>query len=120
MPPVVTDVINPSFWPGFPWKDLKPLYDLWMPMDYWTLRKTDSGYRDAYKYTIDNVDLLRRDLGDPSAVVHAVGGIADATTPEDVDGYYRASAERGAIGGGLYDYRTTGDSLWEGLKRFRV
>jgi hypothetical protein len=120
MPPVATDVINPAFWPGFPWRELKPLYDLWMPMDYWTFRKADSGYRDAYRYTAENIDLVRKNLGDPKAVVHAIGGIGDTTTAADIDGYYRASAERGAIGGGLYDYRTTGDSLWEGLKRFRV
>ncbi|MBA3653959.1 MAG: hypothetical protein H0W70_07165 [Actinobacteria bacterium] len=120
MPPVVTDVINPAFWPGFPWQQLKPLYDLWMPMDYWTFRKADSGYRDAYRYTAENIDLTRRNLGNPNAVVHAVGGIGDTTTPEDIDGYYRASAERGGIGGGLYDYRTTGDNLYPGLQRFRV
>ncbi|HZN13216.1 MAG TPA: hypothetical protein VFB78_03030 [Acidimicrobiales bacterium] len=120
MPPVATDIINPAFWPGFPWHELKPLYDLWMPMDYWTFRKTESGYRDAYRYTAENIDLVRKNLGDPNAVVHAIGGIGDTTTAADIDGYYRASAERAAIGGGLYDYRTTGDSLWEGLKRFRV
>ena len=74
----------------------------------------------AYRYTAENIDLVRKNLGDPNAVVHAIGGIGDTTTAADIDGYYRASAERGAIGGGLYDYRTTGDSLWDGLKRFRV
>jgi hypothetical protein len=120
MPPVATDVINPSFWPGFPWHELRPLYDLWMPMDYWTLRNRDSEYRDAYRYTAENIDRLRADLGVPSAVVHPIGGIGDTTTDADADGYERASLERGAIGGGLYDYRTTADSLYPGLRRFRV
>ena len=65
MPPVVTDVINPAFWPGFPWQELRPLYDLWMPMNYWTFRKADSGYRDAYRYTAENIDLTRKNLGRP-------------------------------------------------------
>jgi hypothetical protein len=120
MPPVVTDVINPAFWPGFPWKELKPLYDLWMPMNYWTFRTQSSGYRDAYRYTAENIDLTRRNLGDANAVVHAIGGIGDTTTTADIDGYYRASAERRGIGGGLYDYRTTGDALYPGLQRFRI
>jgi hypothetical protein len=120
MPPVATDIINPAFWPGFPWKELKPLYDLWMPMDYWTFRKADSGYRDAYRYTAENIDLVRKNLGNPNAVVHAIGGIGDTTTAADVDGYYRASAERGAIGGGLYDYRTTADDQYTSLRRFRI
>lgn len=120
MPPVATDVINPSFWPGFPWHDIQPLYDVWMPMDYWTLRKSDSPYRDAYRYTAENIDRLRADLGVASAVVHPVGGIGDTTTDADADGYERAAIERGVIGGGLYDFRTTANSLYAGLSRFRV
>ena len=120
MPPVATDVINPSFWPGFPWHDIQPLYDVWMPMDYWTLRKSDSPYRDAYRYTAENIDRLRSDLGAPAAVVHPVGGIGDTTTDADADGYERASLERNVIGGSLYDFRTTADSLYAGLHRFRV
>lgn len=120
MPPVVTDIINTAYWPGFPWRELKPLYDLWMPMNYWTMRTQSSGYRDAYRYTAENIDLTRRNLGDGAAVVHAIGGIGDTTTVEDVDAYHRASAERGGIGGGLYDYRTTGEGLYPSLQRFRI
>lgn len=120
MPPVVTDVINTGFWPGFPWKELKPFYDLWMPMNYWTMRTAASGYRDSYRYTAENIDMTRRNLGDPAAVVHAIGGIGDATSLADIDGYHRASAERGAIGGGLYDYRTSNDDHYTLLRRFRV
>jgi hypothetical protein len=120
MPAVATEVINPAFWPGFPWKELKPLYDVWMPMDYWTFRTQDSGYRDAYRYTAENIDRLRADLGDPQAVVHAIGGLGEKTSAADVDGYYKASAERNGIGGGLYDYRTTAEDLYPGLQRFRV
>jgi len=120
MPPVATDVINPSFWPGFPWHELRPLYDVWMPMDYWTFRSSDSPYRDAYRYTAENIDRLRADLGMPNAVVHAIGGIGDTTTDADADGYERAAIEHGSIGGGLYDFRTTADSQYPGLRRFRV
>ncbi len=120
MPPVVTDVINPAFWPGFPWQELRPLYDLWMPMNYWTMRKADSGYRDAYRYTAENIDLVRKNLGAPNAVVHAIGGIGDTSTAADIDGYHQASVERGGIGGGIYDYRTTGDGLWASLRKFRI
>jgi hypothetical protein len=119
MPPVVTDVINPNFWPGFPWHELVPDYDVWLPMSYWTNRTASSGWRDAYRYTAENIDRLRGDLGLPGAPVHPVGGIGDQTTPADVDGLYRAAAERQALGGSLYDYRTTGDALWPGLQRFR-
>ena len=28
LPPVVTDVINPNYWPGFPWREIVPDYDV--------------------------------------------------------------------------------------------
>ena len=42
MPPVVTDVINSNFWPEFPWSDLESLYDVWLPMNYWSFRTKNS------------------------------------------------------------------------------
>lgn len=118
-PPVVMEVINTSFWPGFPWAELAPLYDVWVPMAYQSFRTAASGYRDGYRYTAENIDRLRARVG-PGAVVHVVGGIADATTPADVDGMVAAASERGAIGGSLYDWRTTAAPLWPHLRAFRV
>src|SRR3712207_7930829 len=61
---------------------------------YTTLfRSQSSGYRDAYRSTAENIDRTRRNLGDASVVVHAIGGIGDTTTVEDVDAYHRASVE---------------------------
>jgi hypothetical protein len=119
-PPVVTDVINPRLWPDFPWAELAPLYDIWLPMSYQSDRKESSGYRDAYRYTSENIDRMRAHLGLPNAPVHAIGGIADRTGPNDIAGLHRASLERGAIGGSLYDWRTTGDDLWQYLRVFRA
>jgi hypothetical protein len=117
-PPVVTDVINPNLWSGFPWQAVSPLYDVWMPMSYQTMRKPESGYRDAYRYTAENIDRLRGHVGS-GAVVHTIGGIADQTTTADVDAILRAAVERHAIGGSLYDWRTTGSGLYGSLQRFR-
>jgi hypothetical protein len=119
LPPVVTDVINPNYWPGFPWHELIPDYDAWLTMGYWTNRTAASGYRDAHRYTAENIDRLRADLGLPSAPVHPIGGIGDKTTPADIEGFHQAAAERGALGGSLYDYRTTGADLWAPLQTFR-
>ena len=118
-PPVAMEVINPALWPDFPWRDLDTYYDVWMPMSYSSFRKASSGYRDGYRYTAENIDRLRANLASPSALVHTVGGIADAVSAADVDGMVRAAAERGAIGGSLYDWRTTPDALWPHLQGFR-
>lgn len=119
-PPVAMDVINPNLWPGFPWASLAPLYDIWMPMSYQTERKPESGYRDAYRYMAENIDRVRAHLGNPRVPIHAIGGIADRTSPEDVDGIYRAALERHVIGGSLYDWRTTSPGLWGHMQRFRA
>ncbi len=119
LPPVVTDVLNTHYWPQFPWATLAHLYDVWMPMGYWTNRTAESGWRDGYRYTAENIDRVRAHLGNAGAAVHPVGGIADQVSPDEVAGMARAVSERGAIGGSLYDYRTTGADLWPNLQALR-
>jgi hypothetical protein len=119
MPAVLLEVVNPNFWPAFPYRELAPAYDAWMPMDYWTSRKQDSGYHEGYRYTAENIDRLRAQLGRPDLPVHPIGGIGDTSSTDDIDGFHRAAAERNALGGSIYDYRTTGDALWSHLQPFR-
>lgn len=116
MPPVVTDVMSPTFWPRFPWHSIAPLFDVWLPMDYWTNRADDSPYRDAHRYTSDNIRLLREDLGDPGAPVHAIGGIGDKATLDDYQGFVAAANEQGVIGLSMYDFGTTAAAAWPILR----
>ena len=120
LPPVVLEVVNPAYWPDFPWRDIAPFYDVWMPMSYWTNRSVSSGYRDAYKYTTENIVRLRNNLGQQDALVHAAGGIGDQTTAADIDGFVQACAEQKCIGGGIYDWHTTAAALWPSLDRLRA
>lgn len=119
MEPVLMEDVNPSFWPGFPWAELAPSYDVWLPMAYWTNRKVSSPWRDAYLYTAANVDRIRAHIGQPAAPVHVLGGIGDQTTVVDLQRFRQAAAERGAIGGSIYDFRTTVASHWPELLPFR-
>jgi len=107
LPPVLIETVNPKYWPGFPWRELAPLYDVWMPMAYWTFRSQSSGWRDAYRYTAENVRRLRVDLGLPGAVVHPVGGTDNKSNDADYRGFVRACAEANAVGGSIYDWLTT-------------
>jgi hypothetical protein len=118
-PPVVTEVINPALWPGFPWRELAPLFDVWLPMSYQSDRREDSGYRDAYRYTAENIDRMKARLGRPDVLVHTIGGIADRTGTGDVAAMLKAAQERKVLGGSLYDWRTTGPELWPALQAFR-
>ena len=107
LPPVLIETINPRYWPGFPWRELAPLYDVWMPMSYWTFRTKSSGYRDAYRYTAENVHRTRTNLGLPNAVVHPAGGTDNKSNDDDYRGFVRACVDTGSVGGSIYDWRTT-------------
>jgi hypothetical protein len=115
--PVLIEDVNPSYWPEFPWAAIAPSFDVWLPMAYWTNRR--DGWRDAYTYTAANIDRVRAHIGRPDAPVHALGGVGDATTTADLYGFRVAALERGAIGGSIYDYRTTAGPHWPELVPFR-
>jgi hypothetical protein len=120
LPPVVLEVVNANYWPNFPWQEIASFYDVWMPMSYWTNRTQASGYRDAYRYTTENVDRMRNNVGLPEAVVHPIGGIGDRTTADDLDGFLRAVEDTRAVGGSTYDFTTTGADQWSQLQQLRA
>ena len=116
LPPVQTEVINPAFWPDFPWSDIDNLYDVWLPMSYWSFRSDP--YGDGYSYNAESVRKLRENLGDPDALVHPIGGIGaqlnappSGTEPyiarvDQLDGFAQSLIDTGSIGGSIYDWLT--------------
>ena len=119
LPPVDTDVVNLKYWPGFPWQQIRGIYDVWQPMGYWTNRSVKSGYRDAERYTRENVERLRAHLGDPNAAVHPIGGIMNKATPADVTGYLKAVRETGSIGASLYNWSNQKPDTYELMRTAR-
>lgn len=116
LPPVQTEVINPSFWPEFPWQAIEPLYDVWLPMSYWSFRTEP--YGDGYLYNLESVQRLRNNLGDPDALVHPIGGIGgqvdappSGTEPfiaqvGQLEGFAQSLVDSESIGGSIYDWNT--------------
>jgi hypothetical protein len=105
MPPVHLEEVNTDLWPGFPWEELADLYDVWLPMGYWTVRTPASGFRDAARYTDENLARLRGHVGD-DAVVHPIGGLAEDAGPDDVAGFAAQARRHDSIGASLYDWAT--------------
>jgi uncharacterized lipoprotein YddW (UPF0748 family) len=114
-PPVLLDTINPALWPAFPWSALAPVYDVWLPMSYWTLRSAASPYRDAARYTTDNIAAVRRAVG-PGALIHPIGGIADGATARDIGGFVDAARAGASIGWSMYDFDTAHSDSWPRLR----
>ena len=120
LPNVVTDVLNLDYWPRFPWAEIRPFYDVWQPMAYWTNRRSDSPYRNAELYIRENVERMRAKLGDPNAVVHPIGGIGDKTTTADIEGFLRAVRQTRSVGASLYDWSTQSAASYAPMRAARA
>jgi hypothetical protein len=110
---VQLQVVNPDFWPGFPWHQVAATYDVVMPMSYWTLRKGD--LRNGRTYTDANLERTRASLGDADIPIVPVGGLAEDSTVADLQGMVASIAAHTAPGGGLYDWATATPEQWEAL-----
>jgi hypothetical protein len=109
-------VVNPAFWPDYPWIELAGTYDLLMPMAYWTLRRGD--LRDGSRYISENVVRIRAEVG-PTVPIHPIGGIADAASLDDLRGFLAAVDATDAIGASLYDWATSTPQQWRALAPLR-
>ncbi len=124
MPATQLEVVNPYYWPSFPYLDLAPFYDAWLPMTYWTGRLAESGFRDGYRYTADSIHRLRLDLGPllgPKAKVNPIGGVSvDGIAPGDMDAFVHAVNETGSTGGSIYEWPGTDPAAWTVLRALRA
>jgi hypothetical protein len=100
---------NAPWWGGpFPFKEIAPFYDIWMIQNYWSERAPDSGWRDGYRYTIENVNRLRADLGRADVPIQVIGGLPGSRfTLNEFAGFMQAAKELGSVGISLYDWAVT-------------
>lgn len=113
---VHVQVVNPDFWPGYPWAQLAATYDVILPMAYWSIRKDDLNA--GLRYVGENIDRIRATAG-ADIPVHAAGGIADEATVADLEGMVAAIEDRDVIGGSLYDWATSTPQQWAALRPLR-
>jgi hypothetical protein len=104
MPPVQIEDVNPAFWPGFPWTELAGIYDVWMPMSYWSFRGPPWDKADVY--TDENIRRIEQHVGVTGDRIHAVGGVADRATESDMRDFMRAVVGAEVVGWSVYDFRT--------------
>jgi hypothetical protein len=107
------EVVNPVYWPGYPFAELGATYDVIAPMAYWSIRTGE--LRGGERYVAENLSRLRAHVGDDEPI-HVVGGIADGVTSEDLAGMVRAIEADGGTGGSLYDWATSTPELWDALR----
>lgn len=108
-----TTTLSTSLWPGFPYRSLRPLYNVFLPMAY--SAKRTHGSSNVYAYTKLNIDLIRTRTGDPRVPVHVIGGFAGRLNAGEAGAVVRAANSRGATGASFYSYRLTTQPLWDAL-----
>src|SRR5204862_4535867 len=104
----------PKYWPGFPYAALADDYDVFLPMGYFTYRT--HARQGAYAYTVRNVAIIRRATGDSLVPIHAIGGVADASTSAQVRRFVQAARACGLIGASIYHFGSPSPARWTALK----
>jgi hypothetical protein len=112
---IVPDPVNQRYWPAFPYKRIGEIYDLVMPMTYWSYREVD-GAAAVRRFVSDNIRVLRRKARNKRLPVHVPGGLALRAFGNEVNAFARAVRKRNALGGGLYDFPLTRRSQWPRLR----
>ncbi len=112
---------NVKWWGGtFPYADIAPFYDMWMIQNYWTDRSADSGWRDGYRYSLDNIARLRNALGRADVPIQLIGGVGGTRmTLNDFSGYLQAARESGSTGVSFYDWQVFTQAWSPYLWQFR-
>jgi hypothetical protein len=104
----------PWYWPGFPFVQLAQLYDVFLPMGYFTYRSKLASFSGVY--TQLNIDLLRTETGNPALPVHPIGGIAGVASTAQVRAFARAARNGETLGASLYDFAGTTLGQWRELQ----
>ena len=106
--------IKPAYWPGFPYSQLAGLYDVFLPMVYWTY--SAKGPDGAYGYLAWALALLRQGVGNPDVPVHLVGGTSYNATAAEEQAFAQLVTDDGRLQGwSLYDWFGTKPPAWKAL-----
>ena len=101
------------YWPGFPYSDLYRIYDVFLPMAYFSYRA--HGAAPVARYVQRSVEIIRARTGDPDVAIHVIGGISQRTGPAEARGFMRAVRGCRTFGFSLYDFAGTSPAAWRTL-----
>jgi hypothetical protein len=108
---------NPWYWPSFPYRRLAGLYDVFLPMTYFTWR--GQGREDAAWYTAKNVLILRQETSGLNVPIHVIGGIASDASAQETRGFVEVVRSRDVIGASYYTFPLIREDQWASLRSIR-
>ena len=100
----------PTYWPGFPYRQLPRFYDVILPMSYFTFHHSGAG--EVAQYIRDNVEIVRVATGDPNVPIHVIGGIAGDMSGAEAAAFVQTARAEHVFGASLYEYPGTSPSDW--------
>ncbi len=103
------------YWRSFPYRALARLYDVFLPMAYFTDRHLH-GIAKSRAYLAADVAIIRNKTGNPREPVHLIGGISGSMTAADTQGFMRAVADCRPLGYSLYAFSTMRPGQWPKLR----
>ena len=102
--------LKPHYWPGFPFGRLAGIYDVFLPMTYFSYRA--HGPAAVLRYTTRSIAIIRRATGDPEVPVHVIGGLARGTSTAEARAFVQAATSCGTLGFSLYEFYGTSAAAW--------
>ena len=111
---ITPDPVKSLYWPNFPYQRVNRLYDVFVPMGYFSFRA--DGYKDVKRYTVASIRTIRRESQDPSVPIHLIGGIGGETEVPEVKGFVRAVRGHDVLGASYYDFAVTSEHEWDQLE----
>ena len=107
----------PALWPFFPYAQVAPLYDVFLPMSYSSVRA--EGAIGVYRYTRANIDFIRARSGKRKARIHVIGGLANTLDAGEAKAVVQAARDGKALGASFYDLPLTGPEEFSALRKLR-
>jgi len=105
----------PAYWPGFPYAQLAGIYDVFLPMVYWTF--SVKGPDGTYGYLAWSLAILRTAIGNPRFPIHLVGGTTDHARLSEVRAFAQVAQDDGRLDGwSLFDWFATKATAWPVLE----
>jgi hypothetical protein len=105
--------LHPHYWPGFPYAPLARIFDVFLPMAYFSYHA--HGSSQVYAYTRSAVRQIRLRAGLPDVPIHVIGGLAGGTDAASMSGFVRALADCAVSGASMYEYPHTTAGQWARL-----
>jgi hypothetical protein len=109
--------MHSSYWPGFPYRPLALIYNVMVPMGYYTYH--GNGYANAYSDTRNNIRIIRQKTKRSTEPIHVIAGVANKSSASETRAFVRALRENGCIGGSMYDWATCDSTDWRILAYVR-